>query len=236
MGAIIDFHSHILPGVDDGSQSVQESLAMLKMEAEQGIQHVIATPHFYPKHDSPEHFLERRHRAEAKLLEALDENPGLPKVSFGAEVYYFRGISNSKAILELTIHNKSSILIEMPQIEWTESMYHDLEMIYTNFGLTPIVAHIDRYIRPFHARRVLRRLADLPVLVQANAEFFLNKATAGMALRMLKNDQIQFLGSDCHNMTDRKPNLGDAIELIQERADRHVLDRVGQYQQSILAD
>ena len=59
MGAIIDFHSHILPGVDDGSQSVQESLAMLKMEAEQGIQHVIATPHFYPKHDSPEHFLER---------------------------------------------------------------------------------------------------------------------------------------------------------------------------------
>ena len=209
---------------------------MLKMEAEQGIQHVIATPHFYPKHDSPEHFLERRHRAEAKLLEVLEENPGLPKVSFGAEVYYFRGISNSKAILELTIHNKSSILIEMPQIEWTESMYHDLEMIYTNFGLTPIVAHIDRYIRPFHARRVLRRLADLPVLVQANAEFFLNKATAGMALRMLKNDQIQFLGSDCHNMTDRKPNLGDAIELIQERADRHVLDRVGQYQQSILAD
>ena len=66
---IIDFHSHILPGIDDGSADVQESIAMLRMEAEQGITHVIATPHFYTHSDSPGHFLAKRKKAEMLLPE-----------------------------------------------------------------------------------------------------------------------------------------------------------------------
>lgn len=234
MSRIIDFHSHILPGVDDGSTSVKESLAMLRMEASQGISHVVATPHFYAQHDTPEHFLKKRKNAELRLLEELHKYPELPQVSIGAEVYYFRGISNSEAVLELTIDKKSCILIEMPNVNWTESMYHELESIYNRFGLTPIIAHIDRYIRPFHAKQVLERLSELPVLVQANASFFTNSATAGMALRMLKKDQVHLLGSDCHNLTDRKPNLGPAIERIQKRADLRVIERVNQYQKDVL--
>lgn len=234
MSRVIDFHSHILPGVDDGSKSLDVSLAMLRMEAEQGIQHVIATPHFYARHDSLDRFLKRRGEAERKLREALEKNPELPQVTVGAEVYYFRGIGNSEAILELTIDNKNSILIEMPQVEWTESMYRDLELIHTRFGLIPIIAHIDRYIKPFRAGRVLNRLAELPVLVQANAEFFLSKSTANMALRMLKKDQIQLLGSDCHNLTDRKPNLSAAVDLIQNRLECHIMERIDQYQQYVL--
>ena len=60
MEKVIDFHSHILPGIDDGSASVEQSIAMLRMEAEQGIDHVVATPHFYPQYDTPEHFLRKR--------------------------------------------------------------------------------------------------------------------------------------------------------------------------------
>ena len=114
-------------------------------------------------------------------------------------------------------------------------MYHDLELIHRHFGLTPIIAHIDRYVKPFHARRVLNRLDELPVLVQANAEFFLSKATVNMALRMLKKDQIHLLGSDCHNMTDRKPNLGEAIDLIQKRIGKYAVDRLNQHQQNVLS-
>ena len=123
----------------------------------------------------------------------------------------------------------------MPSVEWTGFMYDELESIHTRFGLTPIIAHIDRYLKPFQAKRVLDRLAQLPVLVQASAEFFLNRATAGVALRMLKRDQIHLLGSDCHNLTDRKPNLGSAIELIQRRM-AGVIGRIEQYQTDALSD
>ena len=70
MGGIIDFHSHILPGIDDGSRSVEESIALLQKEAEQGISHVVATPHFYPQLDTPERFLKRRAEAEAALRDS----------------------------------------------------------------------------------------------------------------------------------------------------------------------
>ena len=235
MSGIIDFHSHILPGVDDGSATLEESIALIRMEEEQGIRHVVATPHFYARHDRPDRFLKRRRNAELLLREQMQKYPDLPQVSVGAEVYYFHGIGSSDAVLELTIDEKRCILIEMPHVTWTESMYSELESIYTRYGLTPIIAHIDRYIKPFQARQVLKRLSELPVLVQANAEFFLNRATGNMALRMLKKDQIQLLGSDCHNLTDRKPNLGAAVELIQKRIGNEVVERINQYQEDVLS-
>ena len=60
---VVDFHTHILPGIDDGSSSAEESLAMLQMEKEQGIDTVVVTPHFYPQEDRPERFLKRRKEA-----------------------------------------------------------------------------------------------------------------------------------------------------------------------------
>ena len=86
MAQIIDFHSHILPEIDDGSASVEQSIEMLRMEAEQGIGHVIATPHFYAKYDTPKNFLEKRNEAEARLREEMAKHEGLPHLSVGAEV------------------------------------------------------------------------------------------------------------------------------------------------------
>ena len=93
MKACADFHSHILPCVDDGSHSVEESLQMLRMEAEQGVTHVVLTPHFYAKHDSPERFLQRRAAAWETLQAAMAGEEGLPQITLCAEVYYFPGIS-----------------------------------------------------------------------------------------------------------------------------------------------
>ncbi|MBQ8395535.1 MAG: capsular polysaccharide biosynthesis protein, partial [Oscillospiraceae bacterium] len=67
MSKIIDFHTHVLPKIDDGSSSLKESIGMLRLEAEQGIETVVATPHFYANHDSPEAFLERRKMAQERL-------------------------------------------------------------------------------------------------------------------------------------------------------------------------
>lgn len=236
MSGIVDFHSHILPRIDDGSSSLEESLAMLCLEAEHGIEHVIATPHFYAKHDAPDRFLKRREKAKVCLRDALAEKTGLPKISVGAEVYFFSGISNSDALWELTIEKNGCIMLEMPHPPWTSSMYRELEHIYVRQGITPIIAHVDRYIRPFKTYGIPERLHEMPVLVQANASFFLHCFTRGMALRMLREDKIQLLGSDCHNMTSRPPNLGQALRVIERCLGQEVLDRICSYQNDILSD
>ena len=94
MSAVIDFHSHVLPGIDDGSPSVEASVEMLRMEAEQGIRHVVATPHFYPRHDTPEHFLRRRAEAEpsAAVKERVDRARAIQNARYGTD----SGICNAR--------------------------------------------------------------------------------------------------------------------------------------------
>lgn len=231
---VTDFHSHILPGVDDGSSSVKESIEMLKMEAAQGITHVIATPHFYPQHDSPERFLARREEAEARLRGEMAKHTGLPELSVGAEVYYFRGISESDILPDLTIGKNQCILIEMENTYWTDQMYRDLADIREKQGIIPIVAHLDRYIAPFHTEGIPEKLEQLPVYVQANAESFLRFSTRRMMLRLLRRGQIHLLGSDCHDRGSRKPNLGDAVELIEKHLGKEAIAQIRLWEQEIL--
>ena len=230
----IDFHSHILPCMDDGSRSIEETVAMLRMEAEQGVSCVIATPHFYPRYDTPGNFLEKRAVAMAQVREAVEQGDHIPQVILGAEVYFFPGMSESDQLSLLTLEGGKSILIEMPPPPWTEDMYRELEAIRTRRGIIPIIAHLDRYISPIHTYGIPKRLAQLPVLVQTNAEFFLHWRTAGMAMRMLKAGQIHLLGSDCHNVSTRKPNLGEALQRIRCKLGEAPLMRMEQYQRNAL--
>ena len=234
MTRIVDFHSHILPDMDDGSASVEESLAMLRMEQEHGITHVVATPHFYARYDSPAQFLQKRGRAEAMLREEMEKYKDLPQLTVGAEVYYFAGMSESEFLPQLTIGGGNCILVEMPHGPWTDQMYRELTAIWEKRKILPIIAHIDRYIRPFRTCRIPQKLAELPVFVQANADFFLESSTSGMAMRMLKRDQIQLLGSDCHNMGSRKPNLGEAVERIRRKLGEEALDVIRDYECKVL--
>ena len=217
MSQIIDFHSHVLPGVDDGSESVEQSIAMLQMAAKQGIRRVIATPHFYAQHDKPEELLQKRQEAADRLRAEMANHTDLPELGIGAEVYYFNGISDSDILTKLTVENTPYVMIEMPMPPWNDRVYRELENIWIKQGLMPVIAHIDRYIAPFHTHGIPKKLSRLPVMVQANASFFIDKSTRSMALRMLRRGTIQLLGSDCHNLTDRAPNLGQALEIIEKK-------------------
>lgn len=232
--SIVDFHSHILPGIDDGSASLKESITMLQMEKAQGIKGVVATPHFYPQNDTPEHFLNRRTQAENVLRSMMQGRADLPELIVGAEVCYFSGISNSDTITELTIGKNSYILMEMGVPPWTDRMYREMEEIYNRHDVVPIIAHVDRYISPLQTHGIPKRLAELPVLVQANASFFLRRSTRAMALRMLRNEQIHLIGSDCHNLTTRPPNLGDALDVIKHNLGQSALDHICQCQAMVL--
>ena len=230
---IIDFHSHILPGIDDGSADVAQSIAMLQMEAEQGITHVVATPHFYARHNTPEAFLRSRDAAEAALREEMNNHSGMPVLHIGAEVSFFRGMSDSDMLEQLAIRGTRYILVEMPMPPWTDIHYRELEAIWAKRRLTPIIAHIDRSIGPFRTHGIPERLMELPVLVQANGEFFLDGITASMAMRMLRKGQIHLLGSDCHSTRSRKPNLGDAVQRISRKLGQEPLEQIRQCGQAV---
>lgn len=233
---MIDFHTHILPGIDDGSKSVEQSIAMLEMEAQQGIRKVVATPHFYAHSDKPEKFLKKRNEAESLLRQEMARHSDLPELEIGAEVYYYNGISDSDILPELTIGQKRYILIEMPSPPWPERVYKELENIWIKQSLVPIVAHIDRYIAPLRTFGIPKRLELLPVLVQANTEFFLEKATKRMALRMLKQGRIHLLGSDCHSTEKRKPNMGEALRLLQRQFGPEILEYLRRNEMEIFSE
>lgn len=214
MSMVVDFHSHILPRLDDGSRSVDESLSMLQLSRAQGVDEVILTPHFYPQQNNPERFLTQRRQAMDQLCRAIGPELAVPALRLGAEVYYYPQMSHSGVLEEFAIEGTRTILIEMPMGVWTDRMYRELEDIYNNLGLTPIVAHVDRYLGRFRDYGIPKALEQLPVLVQANASFFLS---GSRGMKMLRKHQIHLLGSDCHNMSERKPNLGPALERIREK-------------------
>lgn len=229
-----DFHSHILPGIDDGCRNPSESLILLRMQRSQNVERVVLTPHFYPNYDAPKTFLRRRNDAFHALLDAKADEK-LPKMILGAEVYYFPGISECEELNMLTIGDGRYVLVEMPMGSWSERMYRELEGIYTKQGLTPILAHLNRYISPLWDHGIVHRLESLPVLVQANAEFFLNRRTASYARKLLRQGRIHVLGSDCHNMTDRAPNLGAAVETIGKSFGGAMLARIQEQENQILS-
>ena len=109
-----------------------------------------------------------------------------------------------------------------------------MEAIWVKRRILPIVAHIDRYIAPLKTHRIPERLSQLPVFVQANAQFFLGRSTAAMACRMLEAGQIQLLGSDCHDQTVRKPNLGAAVKYIERKLGSDILFTICEYEHRII--
>lgn len=214
---IADLHSHILPGIDDGSASLEESATLITMLKEQNVPWVAATPHFYPHRDHPDRFLRRREKAAGELKSHLGEDGQTLPIILGAEVYYYPGMSDSEALKQLTYGSSPYILVEMPVSPWTDAMFRELAQIREKQGLIPVIAHVDRYIRPLRQHGIPDRLEKLPVLVQANASFFLERSTRSMALRMLKKGQIHLLGSDCHDVKYRAPRLGEAVAVIRRK-------------------
>lgn len=226
-----DLHCHVLPRIDDGSSSVQESLEMLRALYAQGVRTVVATPHFYADSDTPARFLARRQKALRSLLPSLEEEDELPQLKMGAEVHYFSGMSESDSLMELTLSGGRAMLVEMPFGPWTDGMYRELEDIYTRRGIIPVIAHVERYLRPLQSAKLLDRLGQTPALLQVNASFI----TAGrVGMRYLKQGKIHLLGSDSHNMTDRAPNMGPALERIRQKLGSETLEEMNRRAKCLL--
>ncbi len=208
---MIDLHTHILPGMDDGSKDAAESAQMLTLLQQQGVTAVAATPHYYAKRESPEDFLRRREEAAARL----PETP-LP-ILLGAEVAYFPGMGNCWELTDLQLGDTGLLLVEMPFIPWTDQMIREVCSISTWLGLTPVLAHVNRYRRGDQFPKYCRKLLENNVLFQCNAEVFETFTGRLWAIRQLKQGNLHFLGSDCHNTTNRAPNIHLAAAAMHKK-------------------
>lgn len=228
---MIDWHNHILPEMDDGSHSAAESIAMMRAQAAQGVTTVIATPHFYANDESVVSFLTRRDRAAAKLREHTDDS--MPTVRLGAEVRYYPGIGRMADLSALCIEGSNLLLLEMPFIRWTESMIRELIDLSGKDGICIVLAHIERYLSR-QDKAVWSRLLECGILMQVNASFFSTLTTRRRALALLKDGYIHLLGSDCHNMTSRPPQIEKATRVIQRRFGADYLCQINEYGHSLL--
>ncbi len=211
---MLDFHSHILPCIDDGSKSVEESLALLKMLLEQGVDAVVATPHFYANSESVLDFLERRDGSMSSLRAVLPSDA--PTVLCGAEVYYYPGISRMPDIERLCIDKSRLLLIEMPMSEWDENVKNELCELASCGKFTVVIAHVERYIE-LQSEETIHSLLESGIRLQCNAGFFFKLSTKRRALAMLEAGLVHFIGSDCHSIKARPPQIDRAYRVIAKK-------------------
>ncbi len=209
----VDIHTHILPQMDDGASSLEESLQLAGELSKQGITVIAATPHFYADRENPSDFFDRRRKAVSLLADKLDKGV---TVLPGAEVYYYQGISRTERLPEFAIGQTDLLLLEMPFGDWTRSVINEVCSIQRERKLQVVIAHIDRYMSQKNVDNI-EDMISLGMLFQINASAFLDKKRKNAALAMLKNRIVHFVASDCHNMTARPPKLRDAYEVIEKK-------------------
>ena len=234
---MIDFHSHILPGIDDGSRNVKMSLGMIDTLALQKVDTICATPHFYVTQRTPEHFLERRQEAYALLEPVLPQNS--PRILLGAEVLYYPGVSKMEALPELCLEGTDVLLLEMPFTEWQEYWIREVCDLALTRKFTIVLAHIERYYNQ-QPRKVWDKLLELGVLMQVNADFFLQPDSifrfrnGSKALKLLKDGRIHLLGTDAHNLSSRPPIIAEAREVIQKELGKKALQRIDELGEELI--
>lgn len=224
---IIDFHSHILPGIDDGSRNLETSTGMLSISKEQGVDAIAATPHFYAWRDRIDSFLARRNLAYLELMEeCMGED--LPDIHVGAEVAFFEGISKAEDITRLTIDGNDVMLLEMPFRPWTTADLDEVAYMVDKRHLTLIMAHVERYMDFRSNRKYIAELIQMPVYIQINAESLLDRKLKGKLIKMFENGEADLLGSDCHGMHHRVPNLADGRRVLKEKLGTAFMEEMDQ--------
>ncbi|MCD8020530.1 MAG: capsular polysaccharide biosynthesis protein [Clostridiales bacterium] len=214
--AVIDFHSHVLPGIDDGSKSTNMSIRMLKMASAQGVDIMIATPHFYGSRARIEDFLEKRARAYDKLMRRKWED-SFPEIRLGAEVAFFPGISKAEHLEALAVEGSRILLVEMPFHTWPHEYVREVEELITMRNFRVILAHLERYMGMKDNRRLIEELLGMSLYVQINAESIIRWRGRRPLIKMFESGQADFLASDCHRTDRRAPNLGEGRAVLAKK-------------------
>ena len=194
MERIIDFHSHILPGVDHGSDSVEISLKQLEYAEKHGVERVVFTSHFYPDRTTADSFIYRRDKAYERLLSAYS---GALKFSLGAEVLVCGGLERLEGLERLCISGTRTLLLELP-LGASKPMHAKTISALIEKGFRVVLAHIDRY-----DRALIDTYLELGCLAQLNADGALKPFVASRYKRLACKGKLVAIGSDIHGDNEK---------------------------------
>ena len=224
---IYDIHCHIVPGVDDGSRNYEETEKLLRMEYEQGVRNIIVTPHFrFKMFETPidrmkDQFLLVK-RAAAEIGEDL-------AVYLGCEFHTNMEMPNMLRAGEVsTMAGSRYVLIEFSQSSEASYIRERLYNLISN-GFKPIVAHIERYDATRSDLNFVEELTDMGASMQINADSIIGKegfSTKRYCKKLMKYDLVRFVGSDCHNLSDRKSHMGAAYDYVSKKMGEDYADQL----------
>lgn len=224
---MIDFHSHILPNVDDGSKSVEETFELLKEAKEAGFEGIISTSHYM------EGYYEVNVEERKVWIKALSEN--LYKKNIDLKLYLGNEIYITKNIIDLletgkatSINNSNYVLFEFPLNSKPLDIY-DIIYDMLEYKLIPILAHPERYYFVQKEPEIIYDLIQKGVLMQANYGSILGRygeKSEIIVRKLLENNMVHFLGSDAHKKNTIYPRVPEALSEIRNIIGREKLNEI----------
>lgn len=212
---MIDFHTHILPGIDDGASTVEESLELLGILSRQGVDSVVLSPHYYGRRRNVQTFLHEADRAYCALREAYHGNIKLVR---GAECNISTcANSDFGELKELSIGGTTYILTELSfEKKWTEDLWERIDNLLIE-GLIPVIAHVELYPAVHRHKEYAQQLVAMGCVLQVNCDSFLDRKFKKILDFLFANELVSCLGTDTHNLTSRPPHYRAATEEICNR-------------------
>ena len=218
---MIDIHTHILPGVDDGSKDLETSLNMIKEEIKQGVTDIVLTPHVQSsvtKATREEHL-----QVYQMLLEAVKENNLDIKLHLGAEIMYHSHLSPNYE--DYKFGKDKYVLIEFSTRAETPIEDICYDVIYQGYKV--IVAHVERY--PYLSIEDILKIKQSSALIQTNASSILGldkKVSKKTIKQLIKHDLIDIVATDTHSIHRRPPNLLEAKTYLKKYYQKEALEKL----------
>lgn len=223
----VDMHSHILPGLDDGSKSMEQSLKMLEIARQEGISVIIATPHNMPGKGRP-----TREKLEERLseLRRVAKQEGIDiDIYLGTEYYYREEVSEIFDREEaVTMADSECVLLEFNPPEEKGYIYNAARETYS-CGYTPIVAHVERYEQLMKKPEYVRTLKDMGALIQVNASSVIGENghhTKRDVKKLLKAGLVDFVSTDAHSDGHRAPRMEKCAAYLYKKYGADYADRL----------
>jgi len=220
---MIDLHSHILPGLDDGAQSMEESLEMARIAERDGIEKIVATPHFFRGNFIYEDLgiIEKK---RSELSQALKENNIHVEILAGAEVHISHNLIDEirKNRGNLVLNQSSYMFVEFPS-DHVFSGVKNLFFELMSEGIIPVIAHPERNSVFIHSPSMLYELIQMGGLSQANSGSFsrvYGTRVEEAVHHFLELNLIHFIASDCHNTHSIISRLSEAVRKVEVIVDK----------------
>ena len=223
----IDIHSHILPGMDDGSRSMGQTMRMLETAVNEGIAIMIATPHNMPGKGCPPGSVVRRKAAE---LRRTVEQEGIPiEIIPGTEYYYREEVPD---LLDsgdaVTLGDSHCVLVEFEPLAERNYIRNALRNIL-GLGYTPVIAHAERYVKLMEDIAILYDMRKNGILVQVNAMSVTgdNGRQAKKDVRnLLKKGLVDFVATDAHSDGRRAPYMQKCADILYKKYSAEYANRL----------